>query len=416
MLTTSNILLLEKLIHLGKKLEGTRIYELLEPWSFNGHDLYEIQEAGKRISNFIGLPNLTFVIGFFQQKKNTAGHIELNNNSEEGVFIEIDEKLKSENNIILAILAHEICHKLIHINGLTQLGYENEILTDVATVFTGLGKLSLNGCESKKVFTDTALKENIKTTTKTTTTKTIGYLKRDQFAFLYNVVCNMRKIPIKYASKGLNKEAINAIKRNQYYHSAELFHNVYARKNISEINSQFNHKYQLESAKNLKLFKTLQASVNNEIKKNKSTHQLIKSTSEKHITKASENLTPERLNYIKNLILINELNSFNQLYKDKITEFAVLNNAIIRLLQRKDLAFLLKLEDREIFYKIECPVCANTMSLKQDKLVKINCTRCRYSFIVDNSKIDNHEGMNKQLKPQKTITKKLKEIIAIMKK
>ena len=147
--STSNILLLEKLIHLGKRLERTRIYELLEPWSFNGHEAVEIQKAGKKISNFIGLSHLTFIINYTQQEGNTAGQIELNNNNDEGVFIEIDEDVKSESESILAILAHEICHKLIHINGLTQFGYENEILTDVATIYTGLGKLSLNGCKNR---------------------------------------------------------------------------------------------------------------------------------------------------------------------------------------------------------------------------------------------------------------------------
>lgn len=414
MLSTSNILLLEKLIHLGKRLERTRIYELLDPWKFNGYDAVEVQNAGKKISNFIGLPNLTFVINYIQQEKNTAGHIELNNNSDEGVFIEIDEKYKSENEIILAILAHEICHKLIHINGLTLFGYENEILTDAATIYTGLGKLSLNGCETKKVSTDTNWNGNEKTTTTTTTTQSVGYLKRDQFAFLYNVVCNMRKIPKKYATKGLNSDALNALNENQYNHDEELFHNDYLLQQANEILTSFNHEYHLVSANSIKLIKTMQSNFEQVFETDKLIHKKIKSTNDKYLTKATENLIPDRLNYIKNLMLLNELNDLDSLYDNEVKELTFLNNSIGNLLSKLNGRFQTDLDNRDSLYSIKCPVCGNSMRLRQDKLVKIKCTKCKYTFIIDNTIIGSIKGNNKS-SSKKTLRIKLKEIIAILK-
>ena len=191
----TEILLLDKIYSLSKRLENNKVYDLLEPWQFRSYDVIEVQEAGKKIGGFIGLPNLTFVITYTKQNKGTGGHIELNNNNDEGVFIEIDPKYKNDCSIVLAILAHEICHKLVHINGLTQFGFENEILTDVATVYTGLCKLSLNGCETVSVSTQTQTEGEKSSNTVTTTTKKIGYLNRLQFAFVYNVVCKMHRIP-----------------------------------------------------------------------------------------------------------------------------------------------------------------------------------------------------------------------------
>jgi transposase-like protein len=412
MISTSNILLLEKLIHLGKRLERTRIYELLEPWKFDGYDTIEVQKAGKKISDFIGLPNLTFIINYTKQGKNTAGHIELNNNSDESVFIEIDEKFKPENEIILAILAHEICHKLVHINGLTQYGYENEILTDAATVYTGLGKLSLNGCETKKVSTDTKWNGDERTTTTTTTTQTVGYLKRDQFAFLYNVVCKMRNIPNEYATKGLNSQALNAINGVIYNHDEELFHNDFILQQANDILESFNHQYHLVSAKSIKLIKTLQANFESVIETDKSIHKKIKTINEKYLIKATEDLNPKRLNYIKNLILFNELNYLGPLYENELRELTFLNNSIGNLLNKLNGKFQINLEIRDSLYNIKCPVCENNMRLRQNKLVKIKCTKCKYSFIVDNTKI---ESLNDSKRKKKSFIRKLKEMIAILK-
>lgn len=71
----SEILLLDKIYSLGKRLEKNRAYTLLDPWIFNSSNPIEVQNAGKKISSFIGLQNLTFVVTYISQKKGVGGHI-----------------------------------------------------------------------------------------------------------------------------------------------------------------------------------------------------------------------------------------------------------------------------------------------------------------------------------------------------
>ena len=416
-MNNSNILLLEKIIHLGKRLEKNRIYELLEPWKINGYDSIEVQNAGKKISNFIGLPNLTFVITYTTQDKNVAGHIELNNNSDEGVFIEIDEKFKSEPEIILAILAHEICHKLIHINGLSQFGYENEILTDIATIYTGLGKLSLNGCESINISTDTQWSGDERKTTTTTTTQKVGYLKRSQFAFLYKVICEMRRIPNDYAISGLNGSAIEVLNKVYFNHNDNLFYNDYALKEVNETLKKVNNDIHLISALNTKLSKTIYNNIEVAKETNRTIHNKIKSTSKKYIDKANEKLKPESLNFVKNLLLIDDLEKLERIYQNEEREIISINSQYFGFLtkQNKNRIFPINLNNREVLYNIKCPICQHSMHLKQDKLVKIKCLKCKYSFIVDNTTIEQINSDKSKSLSKKSFKQKFKEIMSILK-
>lgn len=416
LLSSSNVNLLEKLFYLGKRLEGDKIYELLEPWTFNGFDLIEVNKAAKKISNFIGLPNLTFVINLIKQDENTAGHIELNHNSDAGVFVEIDEKYKTNNDTILAILAHELCHKFIHLKGLGQHGLENEILTDVATVFTGLGKLSLNGCEMNTISYEHQKNEGGSKTITTTTTNKVGYLKREQFAFLYNVVCHMRRIPGKYAMSGLNYDATNAINNNQYNHSEDFFHNDFVFNKLKEKFTKFNHQFHLVLANNEKLIKTIQFNVNSALETNKKNHKRIKSNYEKYLNKANENFSPDRLNYVKNLILFNEVENIDGLYESETQELSNLNNDLSRFLTNLDGKFEVNLKDRDFLHEIKCPICENKMRLKQDKLVKIKCNECKYIYIVDNQFINYLNKNESSRKKPNTFWEKMTRILKIFKR
>lgn len=412
-----NSLLLEKIIHLGKRLEKNRIYELLEPWKINGYDSIEIQNAGKIISNFIGLPNLTFVITYTKQDKNVAGHIELNANNDEGVFIELDEKYKSEPEIILAVLAHEICHKLIHINGLSQFDYQNEVLTDVATIYTGLGKLSLNGCETVNISSDTQWSEDATITTTNTTTQKAGYLSRSQFAFVYRVICEMRRIPNDYAITGLNVDAKEALNKIYFNQENNLFYNDNTLKKVNEILKKENDAIHLILAMNTNLSKTIKGNIELINETNKTIHEKIKSTNKKYIDNANEKLEPDSLNFVKNLLLNNELEKLEKIYKNEETEIISINFQFLHYLSELSKNGLLSkhFNNRKVFYNINCPVCQHSMRLKQDQLVKIKCLKCKYSFFVDNTIIE-YSSNDKSASPiKKSIKQKFKEIISILK-
>jgi hypothetical protein len=83
------------------------------------------------------------------------------------------------------------------------LEYENEILTDITSIFLGFGKLMLNGYE--------IVKESVNIVNYTRETIKIGYLNKKQIAFVYRLICAMRKIPKNDMLSGLSSEAISEI-------------------------------------------------------------------------------------------------------------------------------------------------------------------------------------------------------------
>lgn len=107
----------------------------------------------------------------------------------------------------------------------SPLEIDNEILTDITSVFLGFGKIMFNGSK-----TTNERHETIPNGTRTITeTKTVGYLNRDQLAFVYGIVCAMRKIPPSEYMEGLNYEAIQAIHTcnlESGHHYALDFHQI----------------------------------------------------------------------------------------------------------------------------------------------------------------------------------------------
>ncbi len=202
--------LLEK--SLGMKVQ----YQILDPFPLHSKDIIGIQNAGKIIANFIGLSNYTFVIGINKLEKNVGGHI----NSEHGkkqVFIEISEGTLKFKDAILAILAHEITHEYLYVSNVSFSNkYENEILTDIAAIFLGFGKLMLNGGENENIWKNYYFGGNTTITDKLG----VGYLDRSKIAFVYLLVCNMRNISEKeYMSNLSNKSSqlLKESKRDYWY-------------------------------------------------------------------------------------------------------------------------------------------------------------------------------------------------------
>ena len=227
-------LLLDKIYLLESKIGYKGKHTLFKPFKFDSSDPVKVQWAAKLIAQHIGLPQMTFVITYAEQSEKVGGHIQLDNGND--VFIEIANKFKYDCDIVLSILAHEICHKYLHLEKLKCFPeYENEMLTDATTVFTGLGKLSLNGCEKTSVSSNTI--GDIRTTN--TSTQKVGYMDRQQFAFVYKLMCEMRRIPEKEITYGLTYEAssvINSIS-NSYskYFTQKYFNNNYIEDKIIDL-------------------------------------------------------------------------------------------------------------------------------------------------------------------------------------
>jgi hypothetical protein len=188
-------------------------YPVMEPFAchtlLKGRPaIIEIQTAGKKIALHVGLGDLTFIIAVTSQGPTTAGHIELTYGKPE-VYVEISQNICGYKDSVLATLSHEIAHKFLHRHGIDKgmNGLELEFLTDVTAVYLGMGKIMLNGCECQSSRTTSG---GGKTTTTTHSLKT-GYISRSCFAFVYRVICEMRRLPKSQMMTGLSAPARQAV-------------------------------------------------------------------------------------------------------------------------------------------------------------------------------------------------------------
>ena len=197
----------EKLILLEERTGANVHYRVLPPLTSRFHDSMSIQRTVKDIAQFVGLTGFTFIVGIAKQDEKVGGHIDLSGSGPE-VFIEIDSDMMEFPDAVAATLCHEVCHKWLHSHGIRlPVTIENEVLTDVTAVFLGFGKVMLNGCSVTN-----ERHEPVANGTRTITkTMKSGYLDRDQFAFVYRLVCAMRSVSQSDSIQGLNPEAMQAV-------------------------------------------------------------------------------------------------------------------------------------------------------------------------------------------------------------
>ena len=197
----------DKLILLERRTGASVQYRVMPPFTTPFHDHLSIQTAAKEIAAFIGLTGFTFIVAVARQKENVGGHIDLSPH-DKCVFVEIDHDIMKFPDAVGATLCHEVCHKWLQVNGIdSPIEIDNEILTDITSVFLGFGKIMLNGCRTANVRQET-VPDGTRTITET---MTAGYLDRDQLAFVYGLVCAMRRIPSSDFMQGLNAEAAQAV-------------------------------------------------------------------------------------------------------------------------------------------------------------------------------------------------------------
>jgi hypothetical protein len=208
---------IKKITYLEKKLGDKVSYKPLEPFPININSIVDIQKAGRKIADFLGLKGLTFVITKIKQKDKVGGNVELEYMGKD-VFVEISNNVGEFEESVLATLAHEITHKYMHMNNISSgygkiHEYENEIFTDITAVYLGLGKLMIDGCEVNKTSTINKKGETYEQTKKLQ----VGYLKRDELGFVYRLVCAMRGISNKVMLSNLTYGAKSAIKQWSSY-------------------------------------------------------------------------------------------------------------------------------------------------------------------------------------------------------
>ncbi len=199
----------DKLILLEEVAGATVPYQPMPQQTGSLGDAVSIQLAAKQIADFAGLTDWVFVVSVAKQGAGTSGHIELGRGKRE-VFIEIDPSVLEFNPAVAATLCHEICHKWLETKCIqSSTERDNEIFTDISTIFLGFGKIMLNGCSTSR----TSRVVSAGGGEELTRTFRVGYLERDQLAFVYRLVCAMRHIPSGQMLDGLNPDATRALER-----------------------------------------------------------------------------------------------------------------------------------------------------------------------------------------------------------
>ena len=163
----------------------------------------------------------------------------------------------------------------------------------------------------------------------------------------------------------------------------------------------------------LKLLKLLNQLIFKANKIDNNYHTKLKSISDEFLEKAKLNYQLESLNFIKNLILISDLDNMFDKFKKEEEDIITLNRMIIPGLNEilANNQNTIDLRERKFLYLIECPVCKLKMKLNQDKLVRVKCSNCKYSFLIDNRKV---EIINNK-RQKDSIKTKIKRIITIIK-
>ncbi|MFZ4590925.1 MAG: hypothetical protein ACOYN6_08005 [Ignavibacteria bacterium] len=415
MLEVSKADIVEKLIFLENYLKH-KSYKILEPFHVQPNDIIFIQNAAKIIGDFVGLHDVTFIVAASKQTENAAAHIDLDNTFTS--YIELDPEVISDGNAILGVLSHEISHKYLHYHGIRKQGgkiyeMENEILTDLTSIYLGLGKLILNGCEKVTIQTS---RSNDQVNTQTITNR-FGYIGKEKYAFAYNLICNMRKIPADIKNSRLENDVMNIVNISQKNFASRYFdsefHNLTKRLEIFNWIKESIEQTQ-ESLMEIERGSLLMEKyIENQRTLLSDSHKLLMGilSSTKSSIKTEE-VNPH-LRFLKSLKLIDEYEGIDDKLGDK--KFAIRRqsnqmNELLESLGNKNVHKLF--EEYENSNKIVCYNCGFTKVVsKRIEGQSVKCPKCDYEFIYDMSfpllEDEIIETVSTSAKPKKKGWKKL---------
>lgn len=187
--------------------------------------IVSLNEIARLMVQHVGLYGYEPVIEYDRLEAGVAGHVELNNNLDKQIHITLSDDMSIAREARLSALAHEICHKLLFTHNcyFPFMGDYNESLTDIATIYVGFGKLTLNGClvvynKSNRVFDLTTSNPSLQTSHITSYT---GYLSLEQYAMAYRLVCHVNHIPQVDYEAGLDAEALPVMQSNNRIEALE---------------------------------------------------------------------------------------------------------------------------------------------------------------------------------------------------
>lgn len=386
---------IEKIAVLEESLGFFSGFDFYKPIEFDPADIVSIQNLGKSMAEFLGLSDLTFIIAIVpQEEKNVGGHIDFSDSSND-VFIEIDTEVSKHNDAVLATLAHELSHKILAINGIkisptapaAIQTRENEVLTDITAVYSGFGKQMINGCECSK----TSRREIFNTVETTTESIKTGYISREQFSFIYLMICRMRKIEKKIYMSNINNDGKAGLEKcllenSQYFKST--FHDSDYFQTLNELLQEKliptkNRLVEVEN--NLAHIQDHCLTVTEENLNN--IHSEINEIQKQFAKISVTTMDNPSLNYLSHAKMFidykNIIKQTEPLYSKSeliLTSFKKLNNYFNKL--GKPFINSDKSNDRII----ECKICKRKLKIPRNKgLIEVKCKNddCKYVQLID---------------------------------
>jgi hypothetical protein len=111
------------------------------------------------------------------------GRVELT--PEDDYLVDLQTKYRNNHRDIAAVLAHEVTHVFLHRHGIRFPDtLENELLTDTAAVYLGVGWLCLNAYRVTVDRQERYISPNMREVRTTTTEERLGYLTSDEFGYV----------------------------------------------------------------------------------------------------------------------------------------------------------------------------------------------------------------------------------------
>ena len=345
--------IISKLALIEKHLDGFKgtFYEVST--DFKSYDVMSLHSEASKMMKFVGLNTHVPYVAFTKTGENVGGNVELDNSND--VFIEVNGEYRYNKDKVLAVMAHEICHKVLYVHGLyfPYNKIENELLTDLATVYVGFGKLSLNGCYEELE----------------TLTSTIGYLSLKQFATAYNIVCAAYGIHPATKEWGLGKFALEEVGKRTTFVRSDV--------TPEDIREKLKFTQEADSAvmRDVILLENVLSDLKTKIKNH---HKQYKEDFVVPFTACTDK--------IDNQIVANSLYAKYGV-ETKMQKMANLMDGFL-----KDLCQYQEI-DESVLLDVECPVCGykKQKGLKENKQAFIKCPNCKYTFVWDGKVIDRTE-------------------------
>jgi hypothetical protein len=145
------------------------------------YTIEQVKTAANEIVEYLSMDGYIPIINLRLLPDNVAGRTNLN----DSYFINMDlnkeqfEKHAYTPTQVIAILAHEICHKFLWIHGFKETSDNVEYMTDACAIYVGFGKILYDACERTTY--------NFENMHHVIRSRTLLYLRKKQIAYLYSL-------------------------------------------------------------------------------------------------------------------------------------------------------------------------------------------------------------------------------------